>query len=73
MYGYDDYFDAQEKKKKIIKWAIIITAAVIVTFLLISTVICFIAHAPAYDKNLFVRNNNFDNIDITEYYPYLKG
>lgn len=74
MYGYDyDYEIQQEKKKKIIKWSIIIGVSVILLYIFISIIICFIAHTPLNNPGSGnARINDFDNFDITEYYPYLK-
>lgn len=75
MYGYDyDFESFEEKKKKIIKLAIIITASVIVSFFLFSVLICLIAHEPSgLENGVTIRNNFGQSYEefIKEYYPYL--
>lgn len=72
MYGYESE-NYEERKKKIIKLSIIIGAAVIVSFFLFSTIICLVAHQPTGATGIqTMRNANFDEIDLSQFYPYLK-
>ena len=72
MYGYENE-NSEERKKKIIKLSVIIGASIIVSFFLFSTIICLVAHQPTGTNGVqTLRDTNFDDTDLSEYYPYLK-